>query len=71
MFRSKPSYKSLLVIFLESEDDVVKVLDQMFIWRTILLVLLAVSILVVGGITLVQYALHSIQPASIKTFRNR
>jgi hypothetical protein len=53
----------------ESEPEVERKIDRLFIWRTILLVLLSLSALAGGLITLLDYALHPVLPQSIKKTR--
>ena len=54
-----------------TEPEVVRVLDGMFVWRTVVLVLLAVAALVGGLFNLLDFGLHTVQPASIKKLRSK
>ena len=54
-----------------SARKVEKVIDNMLIWRTVLLVLLSLAALVGGALTLVDYGLHPVQPASVKKIKAR
>jgi hypothetical protein len=46
-----------------------KKIDKMFVWRTLLLVLLSLTALAGGLLTLLDYALHPVLPQSIKKNR--
>ena len=52
-------------------EKVVPILDGMFVWRTVLLVILALAALVGGLYNLLQFGLHTVQPAAIKKFKRR
>ena len=66
-----PQTYYLISPFSFSEPVVEKVIDTMFIWRTILLVLLSLSALAGTAFTLVDYGMHPVQPSSVKKMRTR